>query len=75
VDWIWEEGVDGGGCRDLGVVEAEEGAMGSLAEGEDVIEDAAASPPPPPMPPLAQTRKGDAEREMCPWAISKYFGD
>jgi hypothetical protein len=20
-------------------------------------------------------RQGDAEREMCPWAISKYFGD
>jgi ribonuclease HI len=19
--------------------------------------------------------KGDSEREMCPWAISKYFGD
>jgi hypothetical protein len=21
------------------------------------------------------TGKGDTEREMCPWAISKYFGD
>jgi hypothetical protein len=25
---------------------------------------------------LAQiTKKGEIEREMCPWAISKYFGD
>ena len=21
------------------------------------------------------TKKGEIEREMCPWAISKYFGD
>jgi hypothetical protein len=37
--------------------------MGSLAEGEDVIGDAAASPPPLLIPPLTLTRKGDAAQE------------